>query len=112
MGSARRSTQGKLDRQLERLEERAGELLEQLTDTERMALTCWRDSIMPDTYEIDHDAITARPYESIRRVERWDDEYDIEEQRAAERAAQEAVKDGTGDMSKLKSFIAKLNEQM
>jgi len=82
MGNARRSTQSKLDRRLEILGEQIGETLGQLTDLERMALTCWKDSIMPNTYEIDHQAITDRPYVSIRYIEHVTEEYDVAERNA------------------------------
>ena len=113
MDNARRSTQGKLDRRLEKLGERIGEMLDQLTDDERMALDCWKDSIMPDTYEVDHAAITDRPYVSIRKVERWTDEYDVDERKAQIKQAElEQQQDNTADKARLKSFINKLNEQL
>jgi hypothetical protein len=111
MGNARRATQSKLDRQLEKLGELIGETLGQLSYDERMALTCWKDSIMPDTYEVDHDAITDRPYISIRKVERVDEEYDVDELREMKRLSkQEAAEEG--DRSRLKAFISKLNERL
>jgi hypothetical protein len=114
MGSARRSTQAKLDRQLEQLGERIGELLSQLGDMERMALTCWRDGIMPNTYEVDHQAITDRPYVSIRRVERWDEEYEIDELKAMQSAEPEpaAIPNSPLYKGRLKKFIDKLNERL
>jgi len=81
MGNARRATKGKLDRQLEKLGETISEALAELSDVERVALTCWKMGVMPDTYEVDHEAITARPYISIRTVERVDEEYDVDELR-------------------------------
>ena len=87
MSNAKRSTQGKLDRQLERLGEKIGEVLSELSDNELMALDCWQRGIMPDTYEVDHAALTEKPYVSIRKVYRSTEEYDIEERRAAERAS-------------------------
>ena len=41
MENAKAGTQGKLDRQLERLSENTTERLGELTDMERSALTCW-----------------------------------------------------------------------
>ena len=82
MGGAKASTQGKLDRRLERLQESISERLSELSVQEREALDCWKYGIMPDTYEVDHDAITERPYVSIRKVRRYDDEYDVAERRA------------------------------
>jgi len=107
MGNARHSTQGKLDRQLERLGEDLGVILGQLTDQERMALTCWRDSVMPDTYEVDHDAIIAKPYISIRRIERVTEEYDVDELKALNKQNNE-----TGDTGRMKAFINKLNDDL
>ena len=113
MGNARSGTIGKLDRQLERIGELIGETLDQLTDDERMALNCWKDSIMPDTYEVDHAAITDRPYVSIRKVERWTDEYDVDERKAQIKQAElEQQQDDTAGKARLKSFINKLNEQL
>ena len=57
MSNARSSTQGKLDRRLEHLGERIAETLSELTDSERMALDCWRDGVLPGLYEVDHAAI-------------------------------------------------------
>ena len=82
MGGAKASTQGKLDRRLEKLGERISEILGELSVQEREALDCWKYGIMPDTYEVDHDAITAQPYVSIRKIDRWDEEYDVAERRA------------------------------
>ena len=82
MGGAKASTQGKLDRRLEKLGERISEILGELSVQEREALDCWKYGIMPDTYEVDYDAITERPYISIRKVQRYDEEYDVAERRA------------------------------
>ena len=76
MANARPRTQGKLDRRLERLGEQIAERLGELTDLERMALTGWRDGIIAGTYEVDHEALMEQPYESIRRIDRWTEEYD------------------------------------
>ncbi len=77
MGNARSSTQGKLDRRLEQLGERIAETLSELTDSERMALDCWRDGVLPGLYEVDHVAIVEKPYVSIRKITRWTEEYDV-----------------------------------
>ena len=77
MGNARSSTQGKLDRRLEQLGERIAETLSELTDSERMALDCWRDGVLPGLYEVDHAAIVEKPYVSIRKTTRWTEEYDV-----------------------------------
>jgi len=61
MASAKSRTQGKLDRRLESLGDKIAEQLSELSGNELQALTCWKDGIMPDTYEIDHDAITEKP---------------------------------------------------
>lgn len=76
MATARASTHGKLDRRLERLGEQIAERLGELTERERMALTGWRDGIIAGTYDVDHEALMAQPYESIRRIDRWTEEYD------------------------------------
>ena len=76
MATARASTHGKLDRRLERLGEQIAERLGELTYNERMSLTGWQEGVVPGVYEVDHDALTARPYQSIRRIDRWTEEYD------------------------------------
>jgi hypothetical protein len=81
MGNAHRATQGTLDKQLIKLSEQISEALSELTDMERMALDCWQDGVVDDTYEIDHDAITAKPYVSIRKIERVTEEYDVDERK-------------------------------
>ncbi|MDA7485033.1 hypothetical protein N9A56_06880 [Planktomarina temperata] len=77
MGNARSSTQGKLDRRLEKLSERISETLGELTDNELMALDCWKDGMLPGLYEVDHAAIIEKPYVSIRKITRWTEEYDV-----------------------------------
>jgi hypothetical protein len=77
MANARSRTQGKIDRRLEQLGERIGIALEELTYKERMALTCWKEGVTKGTYEVDVDEITAKPYVSIRRVDRWTEEHDL-----------------------------------
>ena len=77
MGNARSSTQGKLDRRLEKLSERISETLGELTDNELMALDCWRDGMLPGLYEVDHAAIIEKPYVSIRKITRWTEECDV-----------------------------------
>jgi len=84
MANARAGTQGKIDRRLEQLGERIGIALEELTDIERMALTCWKEGVIKGTYEVDVDEITAKPYVSIRRVDRWTEEHDLTEDYAEE----------------------------
>ena len=71
MANARAGTQGKIDRRLEQLGERIGIALEELTYKERMALTCWKEGVIKGTYEVDVHEITAKPYVSIRRIDRW-----------------------------------------
>ena len=82
MENAKARTQGKLDRQLERLSEKISERLGELTNPELSALTCWKDSIVPGAYEVDHTEITAKPYISIRKIDRWNDEYDVAQVKA------------------------------
>jgi len=105
MGNARRGKQGKLDRQLEQLGEQIAEALSELSDMERMALSCWNDGVMPDTYEVDHAALTSKPYVSIRKVERVLEERDADELKQQRRTQHD---DGAGS-GRLKAFIAKLN---
>ena len=76
MANAKPRTQGKLDRRLEQLGEKISERLGELTFNERMALTGWQEGVVPGVYEVDHKALTAQPYQSIRRVDRWTEEYD------------------------------------
>ena len=82
--NARPRTQSKIDKQLIRLDERIGEALGELSDNERMALTCWQDGIIAGAYELDHEELTERPYVSIRRVERWTEEYSLDERKQIE----------------------------
>ena len=105
MANARARTQGKIDRRLEQLGERIGIALEELTDTERMALTCWKEGVMKGIYEVDVDEITAKPYVSIRRVDRWTEEHDLTEDNAEEEEATTAS-DTTSEQ--LRYFLNKL----
>ena len=82
--NARPRTQGKLDKQLIRLDERIGEALGELSDNERMALTFWSDGVIDGGYELDHEELTERPYVGIRRVERWTEEYSLDERKQIE----------------------------
>ena len=102
MQNAKASTQGKLDRCLERLAEQISERLEELTDQERIALCCWQAGKMPGTFEIDHAEITERPYVSIRKISRWTEVIDRAEEREAERST-----DNTSS-GKLKDFLKTL----
>ena len=102
MQNAKASTQGKLDRRLERLAEQISERLEELTDQERIALCCWQAGKMPGTFEIDHAEITERPYVSIRKISRWTEVIDRAEEREAERST-----DNTSS-GKLKDFLKTL----
>ena len=104
MQNAKASTQGKLDRRLERLGEQIGERLEELTDQERIALCCWQDGKTPGTFEIDHAEITERPYVSIRKIERWTEEIDRKQERDVERETADA-----GSGAKLKDYLAQLD---
>ena len=104
MANARARTQGKIDRRLEQLGERIGIALEELTDIERMALTCWKEGVTKGTYEVDVDEITAKPYVSIRRVDRWTEEHDLTEDYAEEETT--AVSNTTSEQ--LRYFLNKL----
>jgi hypothetical protein len=105
IANARARTQGKIDRRLEQLGERIGIALEELTDMERMALTCWKEGVMKGTYEVDVDEITEKPYVSIRRVDRWTEEHDLTEGNAEEEEATTAS-DTTSEQ--LRYFLNKL----
>ena len=104
MANARSRTQGKIDRRLEQLGERIGIALEELTDVERMALTCWKEGVTKGTYEVDVDEITAKPYVSIRRVDRWTEEHDLTEDYAEEETT--AASNTTSEQ--LRYFLNKL----
>ena len=104
MANARSRTQGKIDRRLEQLGERIGIALEELTDMERMALTCWKEGVTKGTYEVDVDEITAKPYVSIRRVDRWTEEHDLTENYEEEEAT--TASDTTSEQ--LRYFLNKL----
>jgi hypothetical protein len=108
MANARRSTQGKLDKRLESIGERISECLGELTDQERIALTCWRNGVLPEVYEVDHDALVEKPYVSIRRIDRWVEEHDIAEQKAMAKRAHEAISEK--DQLKLRSFLTMSDE--
>jgi len=111
MGGAKASTQGKLDRRLEKLGERISEILGELSVQEREALDCWKYGIMPDTYEVDYDAITERPYISIRKIMRWDEEYDVAERRALLKAPDTRTeKRAALDSEQLRKFLNNLGD--
>ena len=107
MQSAKASTQGKLDRRLESLGEKIGEQLAELSGGELEALECWKHGVGQGHYEIDHDAITAKPYVSIRKIARWDEEYDVAERKAAMQATDERdSKRKEADAAKLSAFLS------
>ena len=111
MGGAKASTQGKLDRRLEKLGERISEILGELTDQELQALDCWKPGIMRDTYEVDHDAITERPYISIRKVQRYDEEYDVAVRRALLKAPDTRTEEQKArDSAKLAQFLSNIGD--
>jgi hypothetical protein len=107
MGNAKAGTQGELDRQMERLKELIGERLGELTDMERSALTCWQYGVVPGTYELDHAEITDRPYVSIRKIDRWDDEYDVAAKKASLKSQNEldSEREETGS-AELRAFLS------
>ena len=100
MGNARSSTQGKLDRRLEQLSERIAETLGELTDDELMALDCWKDSVVPGLYEVDHAALVEKPYVSIRKITRWTEEYDVAD----------LAPEGIDDVDKIAERSSELNK--
>lgn len=64
---ARFKSSTKLDRKLERLSERIGEKLQELSNTELQALTCWTSCADTGQLELDHAALTTKPYIKIRK---------------------------------------------
>lgn len=110
IGNARNSTAGKLDRRLEKLGELIGETLQQLTDTERIALSCWRDSIMQDTYEVDHEELMSKPYVSIRRVEHITEEYTVAERKA--QLQEIKAQQNNPDTGRLKAFLSRFDQEL
>jgi len=107
MENAKAGTQGKLDRQLERLKELIGERLGELTDMELTALTCWQYGVVPGTYEVDHAEITDRPYVSIRKIDRWNEEYDVTAKKASLKSqnVQDSEREETGS-AELRAFLS------
>ena len=101
MGGARDSTQKKLDNTLERLGERIDERLNELTDQELSALSCWKSSILPNTVELDREALMEMPYCSIRLIQRWEEVYDEDQQQQAQQETPDPVRD-----EKLKQQLA------
>ena len=79
MWGAKHSTQNKIDRTLETLGERIDERINELTDTERMALDCWKHGILPGIYEMDREALMEKPYVSIRKIDRWEEEHHVDD---------------------------------
>ena len=109
IGGAKAGTKGKLDRRLEKLGEQISECLGELSDQELQALDCWKRGILPDTYEVDHDAITERPYISIRTVYRTEEEYDVAERRALLKAADNTTEEEAArDKAALDKFLKRL----
>jgi len=107
MENAKAGTQGKLDRQLERLKELIGERLGELTDMELTALTCWQYGVVPGTYEVDHAEITDRPYVSIRKIDRWNEEYNVTAKKASLKSqnVQDSEREETGS-AELRAFLS------
>lgn len=112
MANAKSRTQGKLDRRLERLAEKIAEQLSELSGNELQALTCWKDGIQRGYYEVDHAEITSTPYISIRRIDRWDEEYDVAERKALLKAIDQ--RDDTqkeADAADLRAFLNMLRDE-
>jgi hypothetical protein len=111
IGGAKASTQGKLDRRLQQLAEKIGERLGELSVQELQALDCWKYGILPDTYEVDHDAITEKPYVSIRTVRRYDEEYDVAERRALLKAPDTRTEEQKArNSAKLAKFLSNIGD--
>lgn len=100
------------EKQLERLSEKIAERLSELSTMELQALDCWKDGIERGFYEVDVDALMERPYRSIRRVHRWTEEYDVEEQRQHEREAQNSANNAnTASAERLRKFLYDLDRE-
>jgi hypothetical protein len=106
MQNAKASTQGKLDRQLERWAEQISLQLADLTDQDRNALCCWENGNTPGAFQIDHAAIMDRPYVSIRKVNRWVEEHDVDELKKADKEA------SADDSEKLQAFLNINNDDL
>ncbi len=105
MGNAKQSTQGKLDHKLERLGERISERLGELSDMERLALDCWQYGLTAGSFEVDHQALTEKPYVSIRKVQRV-----VEDFGPDDADSDEVADNASRDTGRLRAFISKLNE--
>lgn len=86
MSRSKKNRLAEKERELERLGERISERLSELSYQELLALDCWKDGVESGFYEVDVEALMERPYRSIRKVERWTEEYDVDEQSACEDA--------------------------
>ena len=101
MWGAKHSTQKKIDNTLETLGESIDERINELTDTERMALDCWKRGILPGIYEMDREALMEKPYVSIRKIERWEEEHHVDDVVPADDAEND-----TGEVSdQLRRFL-------
>jgi len=107
MQRSSRDKQGAIDRRLEALDEEIAERLSELTDLERHALDCWKDGVLPGLFEIDVEALMERPYRSIRHVQHYEYEYDVAEQKALKREAQQRSTEPTSseDRERLDKFL-------
>lgn len=106
IGGAKASTQGKLDRRLQRLSERIEESISELTDKERMALDFWRPGITREHYELDHDALMEQPYRSIRLIHRWDEVHDRKSEPYVDTSSDEEM---AQQMENVRAFLRKLD---
>lgn len=113
MGGAKYSTQVKLDCTLERLGERIDERLNELSDQELTALDCLQNGILPGVYELDREALMQRPYCSIRKIMKWDEEHDVAQQRQQLRAQDKTPEPLDPKTSeKLNKFLNSLNDDI
>lgn len=98
---------GSIDRRLEALGEEIAERLSEMSELERVALDCWKDGVERGFYEVDVEALMERPYRSIRRVQHYEYEYDVTEQKALEREAEKMSKETiiTQDSERLNKFL-------
>jgi len=80
---------------------------------ERLALECWNDGPVKGGYEIDHEALTSKPYVSLRKIKRWTEEIDRKQEREAEREAGREAKRNKGvavGRSKLDDFLKEVDD--
>jgi hypothetical protein len=110
-GSAKHSTEVKLHDRLEDIWEDMNLKLNELSDTERSALTCWKSGTASGTYEIDYDALTSKPYVSIRKVERVTEErYTKQSDRDAQSERVQSAMSDSSNRNKARALLNALRD--